>query len=664
MTNATHLSVELVADQQTASVGGNFQAGIYFKLEKEWHIYWQNPGDSGIPPQITWNLQPGVQASSILWPPPSRIEAGPLVNYGYRDEVLLPVPIQLDSSFHDDSVHLQGLVRWLVCREVCIPGKANLELTIPVHAGAAVSNPTWAPLFEATAKMLPTPQPSNWKLAGTLDKDHFKFSVSGITDKVSAVSFFPSAGDEVDHAAPVKIQQSPGAIALTLNRSDRLANDVDHFPGLLVLSDQSGSSHAFQVDFPLGGAHSASAILPILAVIFSAFVGGLFLNLMPCVFPVLSLKVMSLLKISGQEKSRVRKLGLAYTAGILVSFWILITVLLVLRFTGQQIGWGFQLQSPRFVFVLACVLFAFALNLLGMFEITGSFVGAGNSLANKEGLTGSFFTGVLATLVATPCTAPFMGSAVGFALTQTPFVVFLIFTSLGLGLSAPYLLVSYFPKLGGFLPKPGLWMETFKELMAFLIFGTVIWLAWVLQIQTSAPGLIILMSGFVGIGFAVWLSRRGRAEAYRWLGVLIGILSVFSSCLALRPATSASNLAIGHEGGLTWEKFSPEKLEEYRAKNEPVFVDFTAAWCVSCQVNELLVFQSEAVKEKLRALGFHLMKADWTNEDPVITKTLASFNRNGVPFYLIYGKGKDVPAVQLPEVINAGLVLNELEKIK
>jgi thiol:disulfide interchange protein len=659
--NAPHLSVELVANQQTASLGESFQAGIHFKLEKDWHIYWQNPGDSGIPPQIIWNLQPGVKAGSIQWPPPSRIEAGPLVNYGYRDEVLLPIPVQLDASFHPASADLKAQVRWLVCKDVCIPGKAQLELVVPVHAEAAVPNMTWAPLFEATAKMLPSPQPSAWKLTGSLNKDNFNVTVSGMTEKVSSISFFPSAGDEVDHAAPIKIEQGRDSVQLVLKRSDRLENDVDHFPGVLILGDQSGSSHSYQVDFPIGGGHVSTALF---AVILSAFFGGLLLNLMPCVFPVLSLKVMSLLKISGQEKSRVRKLGLAYTAGILVSFWVLISALLVFRYTGQQIGWGFQLQSPRFVLVLASILFAFALNLLGMFEITGSFMGAGNTLANKEGLTGSFFTGVLATLVATPCTAPFMGSAVGFALTQTPAVVFLIFTSLALGLSAPYLLVSYFPRLGSFLPKPGMWMETFKELMAFLIFGTVIWLAWVLQIQTSATGLVILMSGFVGIGFAVWLFRRGKAEAYTWLGVLIGILSVFSACLALRPATSASNLAMSHEGGLNWEKFSPEKVAEYQAKGEPVFVDFTAAWCVSCQVNELLVFQSDAVKDKLKALGFHLMKADWTNEDPVITKTLASFNRNGVPFYLIYGKGKNTPAVQLPEVINAGLVLNELEKIK
>jgi thiol:disulfide interchange protein len=662
--NAPHLSVELVANQQTASSGESFLAGIYFKLEKDWHIYWQNPGDSGIPPQITWNLPQGTQARSILWPPPFRIEAGPLVNYGYRDEVLLPVPIQLDGSFHSDHVDLKAKVSWLVCKNVCIPGKANLELSVPVHAEAAVASPAWAPLFEATMKMLPNPQPSEWKLSGALNQESFKVSVGGITDKISGVSFFPSSGDEIDHAAPAKVERGEGSVSLVLKRSDRLANEVDHFPGVLVVGDQSGSSHAFQVDFPIGTPHAAFALMPVLAVIFSAFLGGLLLNLMPCVFPVLSLKVMSLLKISGQEKTRVRKLGLAYTAGILVSFWALVSVLLIFRFTGQQIGWGFQLQSPRFVFVLACVLFTFALNLLGMFEITGSITGAGSSLANKEGLTGSFFTGVLATLVATPCSAPFMGSAVGFALTQTPAVVFLIFTSLALGLAAPYLLVSYFPRLGSFLPKPGVWMETFKELMAFLIFGTVIWLAWVLQIQTSATGLVTLMTGFVGIGFAVWLSKRGKAEAYSWLGILIGVLSVFSATLALKPATSASALAISHEGGMTWEKFSPEKLAEYRSKGEPVFVDFTAAWCVSCQVNELLVFQSEAVKEKMRALGFHLMKGDWTNEDPIITQTLASFNRNGVPFYLIYGKGKNTPAVQLPEVINAGIVLNELEKIK
>jgi thiol:disulfide interchange protein len=392
-----------------------------------------------------------------------------------------------------------------------------------------------------------------------------------------------------------------------------------------------------------------------------AFVGGCLLNLMPCVFPVLSFKVMSVLHLSGEHRSRIISLGWAYTLGILVSFWILVAALLMLRYGGQHIGWGFQLQSPHFVFLLASVLFAFGLNLLGLFEISGRFMGYGSSLTDRPGYVGAFFTGVLATLVATPCTAPFMGSAIGFALSQSIEVVFGIFTALALGLALPYLLIAHIPMVGRWLPRPGRWMETFKQLMAFFVFGTVIWLAWVLGLQTSSEGLVMLLLAFFGIGFAVWVANRWRRASI--VAALLGMAVVGFAASALEGKLPAQRggAASWDQDGLAWEPFSPATMAAYRAQGRPIFIDFTAAWCVSCQVNELMVFRSEEVRATLKEQGFALLKADWTNHDPIITQTLASFGRDGVPFYVIYGKGEHSPAVTLPELISPGMVLRALE---
>ncbi len=405
---------------------------------------------------------------------------------------------------------------------------------------------------------------------------------------------------------------------------------------------------------------NGSIWLPILF----ALLGGLLLNLMPCVFPILSIKALSVLQMSGEHRRDVRKMGWAYTLGILVSFWALVATLVALRLGGRHIGWGFQLQSPHFVFVLACILFVFGLNLLGVFEIYGAFVSVGDGLTRRSGLAGPFFTGVLATVVATPCTAPFMGAAVGFALSQSPLIVFAIFTALGFGLALPYLLICYLPGLGRILPKPGAWMETVKHVMAFLIFGTTLWLAWVLSLQSSSTGLLLLMTAFVGLGFTAWLYSRFARTAP--MAIVLGLAVVTSSSLALtKPQLSPTPVetTIQKSDALIWEAYSPEKLGAYRAQGRPVFVDFTAAWCVSCKVNETVIFHSDEVKKKLTELGFVLLKADWTNEDPMITQALNAFGRNGVPFYVVYPRGKESAAMPLPEVLNAGVVLGALGKL-
>jgi thiol:disulfide interchange protein/DsbC/DsbD-like thiol-disulfide interchange protein len=653
------LHVQLVADHASVAPGESFHAGLYFRLGEGWHIYWQNAGDSGEPPTITWNLPLGVRAGSMLWPVPKRIEVGPFLNYGYEHEVLLPIPMQIAPTLGGESLALAADVNWLVCKEECIPGQAHLKLSVPIRREKPTPDPHWSTVFEATQKMLPRQPPPTWTLAGALSPDSFRLFVQGVTGTVKVVSFFPLEGDHIENAAVPQVNISAAAVQLQLQRSDRLLDDVTHLAGVLVLTTETDGVQVYQVDFPLGGLGARTLMLPL----FLALVGGLLLNLMPCVFPVLSLKVMSILHMSGEDRSRIINMGWAYTFGILVSFWALVAVLLILRYGGLHIGWGFHLQSPQFVFLLASVLFAFGLNLLGLFEISGRFLGFGSSLAYRPGYVGSFCTGVLATLVATPCTAPFMGSAVGFALSQSAEVVFGVFTALAIGLALPYLLISYLPAVGRWLPRPGRWMETFKQLMAFLVFGTVIWLAWVLGLQTSSTGLVTLLLAFFSIGFAVWIAHRWRRAAT--VAAVLGIAAVALAASSLEGTAPADSTGATsrEKDGLAWEPFSPAKVAEYRAQGRPIFIDFTAAWCVTCQVNELLVFRSEAVRAKLTERGFALLKADWTNHDPIITQTLATFGRNGVPFYVIYGRGENSPAVPLPEIINAGVVLHALENI-
>ena len=653
---APHLEARLVSEQRALSPGASFEAGIHFRLEKGWHIYWQNAGDSGDPPRLRWKLPDGVHAGDILWPVPKRIQVGPLVNYGYEEEVLLPVPIQIGRQLRG-SVPLQVHVGWLVCREECIPGEATLSLEIPIRGDER--DPRWAGLFDAARAMLPLPAPSDWRAEGALLPDSIELSVRGVPPWVREAWFFPSTGDAIENAVAPVVTQHGSTLELRLKRSDRLVESIKHLPGLLLLTTASGGSIAYQFDVPMSEGPASSVYFSLLA----AFLGGLLLNLMPCVFPVLSIKVLSLVRMSGQERAEMRRSSWAYTLGILVSFWLLVGALVALRAGGQRLGWGFQLQSPRFVLIMACVLFALGLNLVGVFELGGGRVtGVGDRLASREGFAGSFFTGALATLVATPCSAPFMGSAIGFALTRSPTVIFAVFTWLALGLASPFVVIAHVPWLSRCLPKPGVWMETLKQLMAFPLFGTLVWLAWVLARQT-ALGPVALVGACVMTGFAAWLAGRWPRQA--WVALGVALLSIGAATAFLGPApTPGEPGAAASAEGLHWLPFSPESLAEHRARGEPVFIDFTAAWCITCQVSELLVFRSPEVRAKLKELGVTLLKADWTNQDPVITQMLAAFGRDGVPFYVIYGKGKNAPAVPLPEVINAGIVLNELEKIR
>jgi thiol:disulfide interchange protein DsbD len=488
------------------------------------------------------------------------------------------------------------------------------------------------------------------------------FVVTLITGhRETSAEFYPFDQDQIINAAPQTVEPLPNGVRLRVKRAEDLTKLPAQLHGLFKLS----ATQAYDVTAPVvPGEVAASAStkpassasgLTIITAIGLAFLGGIILNLMPCVFPVLFLKGLALVQSSGEERGRLRSHGLVYTLGILVSFWIIVGVLLGLRAGGAQAGWGFQLQSPVFIAVLALGLFFFALSLAGQFELGLSLTSVGGELAQKQGFAGSFFTGVLATIVATPCTAPLMGAAIGFALAQPAGVTFAVFTALGLGLATPYLLLSFQPAWTRILPRPGRWMETLKQLTAVPLFLTVIWLAWLFgrlySPSSSLDHMAYLLGGFLLVAIAGWALARWPA---RWgsaiAAVVLGALAVAMSLYSPKDTT------------LVWQPYSQQALDQARAAGHPVFIDFTAAWCLSCQVNERLVLRSADVQRQLADHKLTLLKADWTQYDPEITKELASLNRSGVPTYVIYPSNQTTPADVLPELLTKDLVLSAIER--
>jgi len=652
---AQHLTAELVAASSSIAPGGTLQAGLVITLDPQWHVYWANAGDAGLPPRIAWTLPPGIAAGPIQFPIPTRLPNGPLMDFGYENAVTFPIQFTAAKSLKTGKIHLDAQVSWLVCREVCIPGKAHLGLDLTSAPGASVK-PTGA-LADAL-KLIPGPLPADAKFTAIGGKSDFVLTL--ITGQKEAnAEFYPFDPDEIVNAAPQTIEPLPNGVRLRVKRAEDLAKLPAQLHGVFKLSP----TEAYDVTAPVTPGEVAPVVgsnkpagsssgITVITAIGLAFLGGIILNLMPCVFPVLFLKGLALVQSSGEERSRLRSHGLVYTLGILVSFWIIVAVLLGLRAGGAQAGWGFQLQSPAFIAVLSLGIFFFALSLAGQFELGLSFTGVGGNLAKKQGFAGSFFTGVLATIVATPCTAPLMGAAVGFALAQPSGITFAVFTALGLGLATPYLLLSFQPAWTRILPRPGQWMETLKQLTSVPLFATVIWLTWLygrLYGTTTSQGLdhmAYLLGGFLLIAIAGWALSRWPA---RWGSAIAAVI--------LGVAAIAMSLYTPKDTTLVWQPYSQQALDQARSDGHPVFIDFTAAWCLSCQVNERLVLRSAEVQREFADRKLTLLKADWTQYDPEITKELASLNRSGVPTYVIYPSRPGAAADVLPELLTKDVVL-------
>jgi len=660
---AQHLTAELVSYGSTIAPGGTLQAGLVLTLEEHWHVYWINAGDSGEPPHIKWTLPAGLTAGPMLFPPPSRLPLGPLMDFGYEETAAFPVTFTAAPSMKPGPVHVDALVDWLVCAQVCIPGKAHLGLNLTVGPPAAPVQPVGA-LGQALT-LIPKPLPSGDSVTVTGGAKNFVVTFKTGARETDA-EFYPYDPDLIQNAAEQQIEPLPDGLRLRIPRADDLLKLPAQLHGLLKLSDTV--SYEFTVPVvpgeiappPPSAEKTAASGVTTVSAIGLAFLGGIILNLMPCVFPVLFLKGLALVQSSGEERQQLRSHGIVYTLGILVSFWVIVAVLLVLRAGGSQAGWGFQLQSPTFIAVLASFLFFFALSLAGMFDLGLSLTSAGGSLATKPGYTGSFFTGVLATVVATPCTAPLMGAAIGFALVQPPIVTFAIFTALALGLATPYLLLSFQPSWTRILPRPGAWMEVLKQLTAVPLFATAIWLAYVFGSLSSGGAsdptagiyrLSLLLACFLVLAVAGWVIGRWPAK---WPSAI--------AAAVLIAAGLAIPLYQPRDTNLAWAPYSQSALDAARASGNPVFIDFTAAWCLSCQVNEKLVLHAKDVQQQLSDRHVTLLRADWTKYDPAITQELASLNRSGVPTYVLYPAAQTAAPDVLPEVLTKDLVLAAIKR--
>ncbi len=674
-----HLSVELVPLTGTIQPGASTDVGLYFVLDKGWHVYWTNAGDSGEPPKIGWKLPAGITASVMQFPAPERLPLGPLMDFGYEDEVLFPMTLQAAGDVHAPSTaQLQAHVDWLVCREVCIPGKADLALPLAVTIHPGKPGPAALTLFTKFRERLPQPLPTGSRAVFAPNAQGFTLAILDAPGGQASPSaeFFPLDQAQIDNPSPQVVRPVAHGLEISLKKDENLQGGLAKLNGVILLADgKPYEVHAIPGVVPpvsqTLGSPISGGLGNLLRIALLAFAGGVVLNLMPCVFPVLFIKGLSLLGSSSEARSRLRAHGAAYTLGILVSFWAVVAVLLGLRATGNHLGWGFQFQSPTFIAVIALLLFFLGLSLAGMFEIGLTLTGAGSGLAVKQGYAGSFFTGVLATIVATPCTAPFMGTAIGFALGQSAAVAFVIFTALALGLAAPYVLLTLNPAWTRLLPRPGAWMEILKQATAVPIFATVIWLVWLFTQSAGVNVLPGLLAAFLLLAAAGWILGRWPARRVASaFALLVILLAIYVPIYFLKefPTSELNATQTGGPGGggrvgnAVWQPFSAATVENYRAQGRPVFVDFTANWCLSCQVNERVVLDRSDIQQQLHDSGIVLVRADWTRHDDSIAQALSELGRNGIPTYVIYMPG--APARILPEVLTPGIVLDALNQLR
>lgn len=656
----------LIAEPQSIRAGQPFWVGVRLRMAEHWHTYWRNPGDSGLATEISWALPPGFSAGPVVWPVPERIPVAHLVNYGYEGEIVLLTQITPPAALPGGDVKLRADVNWLVCQKECIPGEATVDLALP--GGNGEINPATKSAFDAARQQVA--QVSPWQARMQMTGGGFVLSVAakGLeAGRIREAVFLPHQESMIEHAAAQPLSIDANSLTLKLQRGSFAAAGLpQQTGGLLLIKEDIGGrlqQQAFEFSQIAYGAAPAAASadwLTVLQAALLALLGGVLLNLMPCVFPVLSIKILALVSHSDQGRAQMRRHGMAYTLGILVSFAALAGLLLALRASGAQIGWGFQLQMPLVIALLAYLLFAMGLSLSGVFHVGGSFAGIGDTLTRRGGYQGSFFTGVLAAVVATPCTAPFMATATGFALTQPAAVGIGIFLALGFGLALPFLILTMVPQLADRLPRPGLWMERVKQALAFPLYATVAWLIWVLSQQVGQQGLLTAMLGLVLVAAAAWsFGLRGRVAMASAAILLIAAAGALYST-ARDPAAPAGTMAQAQPGNAATEAFSRQKLDGLLAQQTPVFVNMTAAWCITCMVNERTALSSDAVQAAFRERSIVYMKGDWTNQDPEITRVLEQNGRSGVPLYLYYAGGK---SVVLPQILTPAIVLEHLDQL-
>ncbi len=682
-----HVVVDLLAEKSAVERGKTLLVAVRERIEPGWHTYWVNPGNSGEATSIEWSIPSGLSAGPILWPIPHTINVGPLTEYGYDDEVLLLTEIKVPEQAAGDSVTLNAKVSYLVCKDICIPEEALVQVTLPVeNGGGAAPSSTFAEQIDKARSALPTPLPGAASYSANPAKGALRLTVAadeGVFKGVKEARFFPLIWGLVSNPAAQPMKIAGGELILDLKQGDT-KETPDKLEGLLVLTKGSDDSRVGYVvsaargpDSPtagglfdhangstVGGDASRSAMSSGgasgigLAVLF-AFLGGAMLNLMPCVFPVLALKALAFAK---KAEGGHWQQGVAYLAGVLLSFGVFAVLIVIFREGSAALGWGFQFQSPAFVLALALLFFLMGLSLSGVVSFGGGLMSIGDSMARRPGNAGYFFTGALAAIAATPCTAPFMGAAVGYALAQPSYVLAVVMLGLGLGFAAPVVVLAMSPALQHILPKPGQWMETLKQVLAFPLYATAAWLVWVLSIQAGSDGVMAAAVAVVGVGFAAWLASKTVFASLpaKLIAPAIGVATLAFTLPMAELAESVNSVTASEKTALAEEPFTQARLDELQAAGRPVFVNLTAAWCITCKVNERVALKSSAVAETFQKEGITYLKGDWTRANPEITDLLRRFGRAGVPLYLFYpGRGQE-PRV-LPQILTAGLVVEEIK---
>ncbi len=690
-----HSAIALIAEHKSVRPGTRATVALRVTIDAGWHTYWTNAGDAGFAIAAQWKTPAGVTVSALQFPTPRLLPQPPLMSYGYEDELVVLADVDVPASMPVGStMRLSAVADWLVCAEICLPASGETEIALPVGAQEPATT-RWASSIVATRDRLVRPS-TNWSLNARATSDGYALVAQVPPDVIRAMRapyFVADSMTVVNHSAEQRVLLSHDTLRMEIVRSAIKSAPPARLQGV-VLGDAATGSPGWRIDVALsditpkvvaqsvlpsgatiqrtGGANMAVAariappaaregLVGLLLAMGAALLGGLLLNLMPCVFPVLSVKILSLVERGGADVQDGRRHAIVFTVGVLSTFWALAGVLLLLRAGGTQLGWGFQLQSPAVVAVLALVLFALALNLSGVFVLGAGLTRLG-AVGGGERYYDSFLTGMMAVVVATPCTAPFMGAALGFALTQSALAGMAVFTALGLGLALPYIVFASSPQLMRRLPKPGAWLETLKQLLAFPMYATVVWLLWVLGRQAGTDTMSVALLATVLVALTAWLAGKAQYAGRHGLGTG-ALLAVATSIVAGGYLVGSQPVEVRAQSvPQGWEPFSVARVEEARREGLAVFVDFTAAWCLSCQVNERVALHSASVERAFADGKVLLLRADWTSRDPEITKALATFGRSGVPLYVVYPRNASAAAEVLPAVLTSGLVVDAVTR--
>ncbi len=689
MTGESYAELELIADTAEVAPGQSFNLAVKFKMEPEWHIYAKNPGASGLPPEFEWQLPDGLELGEIEWPAPHRYPLEGLMSYGYGDVATFIFPVQAPADWEPGSEMVIGLeVDYLICKDICLPGDASLALRLAV--ASEPGEKANADIFERARAAQPLSEHPFEIYPVDLDEETLTIKIEG-AELPEALYFYADELDLVDPNAEQEFKVSQDG------RSATFALSLDHgFAGadlMEITGVLQSPEHSWRISIPLAEEGSATVDaseaaadeaaldspgleqrlldLGLVGWLVLAFVGGLILNVMPCVLPVLSIKVFSLLNHSGRGRGHALVQGLAYTLGVVASFVLLAAVLFSLRALGESIGWGFQLQNPGFVVVLGLVFFLFGLNLLGVYEVGTGLVGADAKVAGRKDFFGSFGVGVLAAVVGAPCVGPFVGGVSGIALQVDALTGLGIFAMLGFGMASPFLLLAIFPKLVAYLPKPGPWMETFKHAMGFLLMAALVFLLYLLgelagPTSITAMLVVLLIAAVAAWVYGRWGAPSKGAKTRRNAKLVVALLLVFSLVWGLRAVGAAYDAAIAEPTsevaeGAAWARWNQEAVDQAIAEGHPVFVDFTATWCLICQANKRTALRTEATRQLFEEHGVVSLEADWTRRDPDITAKLEEFGRSGVPLYLLYGPDGDVSV--LPQNLTNGIVREAVERL-